>query len=140
VRDTALCVATAAVALLSAACGHDPAAGSASAPSAATASTPAKVPAIGPVGLAEALAASPGTRLTVAADFAGWSGGCTGGPPRTRADWMLVDGEGRCLYVSGPLPGGVTPPPDARSNGTRVTVPVQRLATDDGRPYLQRTP
>ncbi|ARN22810.1 hypothetical protein A4W93_24475 [Piscinibacter gummiphilus] len=91
------------------------------------------------MGIADALAAPAGTTLRVSGRFAGWSGGCTGGPPRTRSDWMLVDADGRCLYVSGPVPAGLVPPPDAASNGTAITVTGRREASPDGRPYLLHT-
>ncbi len=72
--------------------------------------------------------------------FAGWSGPCREGAPRTRSDWMLVDDAGRCLYVSGPLPPGVAAPPDRSSLGQALTLTVVREATPDGQPYLRRQP
>lgn len=123
-RAGAAWAGTVVIALLSAACGH----GAAPAPADGAA-----------VGIADALAAPAGTTLRVTGRFAGWAGGCTGGPPRTRSDWMLVDADGRCLYVSGPVPAGIAAPPASTSSGTAVTVSGRREATPDGRPYLLHT-
>jgi hypothetical protein len=65
-----------------------------------------------------------GKVFTVTGQFAGWTGGCKGMPPRTRSDWMLVDGAD-CVYVSGPLPAGVVAPPDTASNGKVLALRVK---------------
>ena len=80
-------------------------------------------------------AAYRGQVVNASGTFAGWTGPCRGAPPRRRSDWMLVDGTA-CLYVSGPLPAGITAPPDAASMGRPVRVRGQLLFSDDGRPYL----
>ena len=53
-----------------------------------------------------------------------------------RSDWMLAEGK-RCLYVSGPVPAGVTPPPDLASIGAALRVKATLRRSADGRPYLE---
>lgn len=93
-----------------------------------------------PIPLAELLgrqAELQGQVVSVTGRFAGWSGACTGLPPRTRSDWMLVD-DTHCVYVTGPVPEGISAPPDRASNGRPLTVRGRVAAADDGRVFLQR--
>ena len=77
-----------------------------------------------------------GRTVTVTGRYAGWTGGCKGGPPNTRSDWMLVD-DTSCIYVSGPVPAGLVPPPDTASNGTPVEIRAQVERAADGRLFLR---
>ena len=77
--------------------------------------------------------------VTVTGRYAGWSGPCKGAPPRTRSDWMLVDGTA-CIYVSGPVPVGLAPPPDPASHGQGTVVEGRVERADDGRLYLWLPP
>lgn len=91
-----------------------------------------------PLGVTQLLAqatALEGRTLLVSGRFAGWTGPCKGAPPRTRSDWMLTDAQA-CVYVSGPVPAGLTPPPDTVSNGRPVLLQARLERADDGRPYL----
>ena len=74
--------------------------------------------------------------VTVTGRYAGWKGGCKGGPPAMRSDWMLVD-DASCIYVSGPVPAGLVPPPDLTSNGTPVVVQAHVERAPDGRLFLR---
>lgn len=95
-----------------------------------------------PLGVAQVLAhasAWQGRTLVVNGAFAGWTGPCKGAPPRTRSDWMLTEANA-CLYVTGPVPAGLTPPPDIVSNGRPVQLRARLERADDGRPYLVVVP
>ncbi|MBX3620728.1 MAG: hypothetical protein KF891_12190 [Rhizobacter sp.] len=101
-------------------------------------SAPEGASAAQPLGVAQVLAhadALQGRTLTVTGRFAGWTGPCRGAPPRTRSDWMLAEASA-CLYVTGPVPAGLTPPPDTVSNGRAVQLRGRLERADDGRPYL----
>lgn len=91
-----------------------------------------------PLGVAQLVARADtlqGHTLSVTGTFAGWTGPCKGAPPRTRSDWMLADAQA-CVYVSGPVPAGITPPPDTVSNGQALQIRARLERADDGRPYL----
>jgi hypothetical protein len=80
-----------------------------------------------------------GETVTVQGRFAGWSGGCAGGAPRSRSDWMLIQQDGStaaCVYVSGALPSGVSAPPDTVSNGQPLTLRGRVERSEDGRLFL----
>ncbi len=93
----------------------------------------------GQLTVTEVLDGAAGRTVTVAGRYAGWKGGCKGGPPHTRSDWMLVD-DTSCIYVSGPVPAGLVPPPDPTSNGTPVAVQAQVERAADGRLFLRLPP
>lgn len=70
--------------------------------------------------------------VTLTGYFQGWRGPCTGGPPVSRNDWMIMDDSG-CIYVNGPVPRGLDP---ARPKGEKISVTgVVRLKK--GRPYVE---
>jgi hypothetical protein len=86
--------------------------------------------------LVEQRASLRGRVVTVNGRFAGWSGRCAGPPPRNRSDWMLVD-DTQCVYVTGPLPPGISAPPSTVSNGQPLSLRALVVLSDDGRVYLQ---
>lgn len=65
--------------------------------------------------------------------FKGWKGGCKGGPPITRSDWMIDDDTG-CIYVSGGIPGGLQPM--APKHEKIVLKGVVRVS-GSGNPYIK---
>lgn len=77
-----------------------------------------------------------GTEVTLAVSFKGWKGTCAGPPPVSRSDWMVDDGTG-CLYVHGPLPGGVDP---LRPKDERIVVTGMLKRSEKGIPYLDTAP
>ncbi len=68
-----------------------------------------------------------GKRITLRGAYRGWRGG-QGGPPVKRSDWVL-EGDGRTIYVSGPMPEA--------GPGDAVTVTGTVRRTGDGRLYLE---
>ena len=93
----------------------------------------------GPAGLStvtDVLEGAAGRTVTVTGRYAGWKGGCKGAPPNTRSDWMLVD-DASCIYVSGPVPPGLAPPPDATSDGAPLVIQAQVERAPDGRLFLR---
>ena len=65
--------------------------------------------------------------------FAGWNGSCPGSPPVSRSDWMLEQ-DGACLYVNGPLPTGVQP---ANPSPALLLLQGTLKQTRDGRLFLE---
>lgn len=79
-----------------------------------------------------------GQSVTVRGRYTGWRGGCRGGPPVSRSDWMLED-ERACIYVHGPLPiGGL--PPEAHQGIRPMVVEGVLRRHSDGRLYLEMAP
>ncbi len=68
--------------------------------------------------------------------FMGWKGNCSGKPPETRRDWMLEQ-ENACIYVSGPLPAGITNIRDKKAMGKTVRAHGRVLFDGNGVPYLK---
>ena len=93
----------------------------------------------GTLSVSDVLGGAPGGPVTVKGRYAGWKGACKGSPPRTRSDWMLVD-DTSCIYVSGPVPSGLTAPPDPTSEGTPVVVHGRVERAEDGRLYVKLLP
>jgi hypothetical protein len=74
--------------------------------------------------------------VTISGVYYGWRPpegipGCESGPPVTRSDWALSDGQS-CIYVT----GGTTLDP-VNDRGTNVTVRAEVKQTKEGRAYLQ---
>lgn len=61
--------------------------------------------------------------------FRGWKGKCPSSFMLTRSDWALEDETG-CIYISGQLPGTVSP---SKPNGERVRVRGRVVANNKGR-------
>lgn len=79
-----------------------------------------------------------GRQVVLTGTYAGWSGGCQGGPPISRSDWMVEDrNTGTCVYASGPAPQGIPMPPQPASIGLPVRVTGVVKLTPDGRPFLR---
>ncbi len=79
-------------------------------------------------------AALDGEAIAISGRFMGWKGSCMG-PPPNRSAWML-EGAQSCLYVVGPVPQSITPPPSEEDLGREVTVSGRVQHDRAGRPYL----
>lgn len=68
--------------------------------------------------------------------FLGWKGDCAGPPPVTRSDWML-EYDGACRYVTGPLPAGLDP---LRPKRQTLRLRGHWEETGDGRAFFRLRP
>lgn len=76
-----------------------------------------------------------GEFVRVSGLFYGWSGRCSGTPPKTRSDWML-ESDGSCIYVSGSTPKGKSARPPAKGIGEEVTI-KGTVHISNGVPYIE---
>ncbi|MBI5178807.1 MAG: hypothetical protein HZA04_06065 [Nitrospinae bacterium] len=74
-----------------------------------------------------------GKSVTHIGGFRGSVNRCSGFPPVSKSDWVMVDQTG-CVWVSGPMPAGIDPK-KAKGEPVRVTGTV-RIAKN-GRPYIE---
>ena len=90
----------------------------------------AAAPAGGGANVGAALAATPGSPVTVTGLYLGWKGPCRSQPP-TRSAWQLADAEApgsACIYVDGPMPSGVSP---VKAAGQNIRVRVQGVIREE---------
>jgi hypothetical protein len=77
-----------------------------------------------------------GVTITTSGLFRGWSGKCTGSPPKTRSDWMLESNDA-CIYISGPTPKGTSAQPPAKGMGLKVEVKGTVFIDNGNKPYIE---
>lgn len=81
-------------------------------------------------------AASSGQDLVVKGEFMGWQGPCNYPPPETRSDWMLSH-NGKCIYVTGPVPMNFDSKRNSPDIGKEVEVRGEIRFDKKNRPYLK---